>query len=145
MFTLPALPSRDSVWRWTRNTLVALGLIVAAVFVYREDGLGGLWPERETLGQIYADSPEIYTRERLVNDRYIQDGFLKLELEKLKDWTPKPQTAILRDQIKQLGPDVKDADKLALLAKWRKQRTYSSRRPMNSRSVMPHENSLGRK
>ena len=36
-----------------------------------------------TLGAIYVDSPEVYTRERLVNDRYDQDHWLRVQLDKL--------------------------------------------------------------
>lgn len=36
-----------------------------------------------TLGAIYIDSPEIYTRERLVNDRYDQDHWLRAQLDML--------------------------------------------------------------
>jgi hypothetical protein len=36
-----------------------------------------------TGGAIYVDSPEIYTRERLVNDRYDQDYWLQEQLKKL--------------------------------------------------------------
>ena len=38
-----------------------------------------------TTGAIYVDSPEIYTRERLVNDRYDQDFWLRKQLERLDD------------------------------------------------------------
>ena len=38
-------------------------------------------PSRDTYGLIYVDSPEIYTRERLVNDRFLQDAWLKNQLE----------------------------------------------------------------
>lgn len=38
-----------------------------------------------TRGAIYVDSPEIYTRERLVNDRYDQDFWLRAQLRKLDD------------------------------------------------------------
>lgn len=40
------------------------------------------WPFTTT-GTIYVDSPEVYTRERLVNDRYDQDYWLHGRLEKL--------------------------------------------------------------
>jgi hypothetical protein len=36
-----------------------------------------------TLGEIYVDSPEVYTRERLVNDRYDQDYWLREQLRQL--------------------------------------------------------------
>lgn len=40
-----------------------------------------------TKGAIYVDSPEIYTRERLVNDRYDQDFWLRGQLGKLDEPT----------------------------------------------------------
>lgn len=41
----------------------------------------------ETEGVIYVDSPEIYTRERLVNDRYNQDYWLREQLKRLDSAT----------------------------------------------------------
>ena len=41
------------------------------------------FPPFTTKGKIYVDSPEVYTRERLVNDRYNQDYWLRKQLEKL--------------------------------------------------------------
>lgn len=38
-----------------------------------------------TKGKIYVDSPEVYTRERLVNDRYDQDYWLKKQLKRLDE------------------------------------------------------------
>lgn len=118
MLTLNALRHKLGVWRIFRIVTISLVLIAAALFVYTERDFDSLWPQEETFGRIYADSPEIYTRERLVNDRYVQDGFLKVELKKLDDWTPKPQATILHQQIKQLGSDSKEVDwgKLASLA-----------------------------
>jgi hypothetical protein len=55
--------------------LVVLALLVAWQF-------GFVWPGTGTFGVIHVDSPEIYTRERLVNDRYDQDHWLR---QKLKD------------------------------------------------------------
>ncbi len=39
----------------------------------------------ETYGKIYVESPEDYTRERLVNDRYDQDYWLRRQLEQLNN------------------------------------------------------------
>lgn len=38
-----------------------------------------------TKGKIYVDSPEVYTRERLVNDRYDQDYWLRKQLKRLDE------------------------------------------------------------
>jgi len=45
---------------------------------------------RETYGYLVVDSPEIYTRERLVNDRFIEDAWLrrKLRTADRADFTP---------------------------------------------------------
>jgi hypothetical protein len=43
--------------------------------------LGDLVGERTTLGTIVVGSPAIYTRERLVNDRFLQDSWLALRLD----------------------------------------------------------------
>ena len=40
-----------------------------------------------TTGTIYIDSPEVYTRERLVNDRYDQDYWLRQQLQALDSAT----------------------------------------------------------
>ena len=42
-----------------------------------------------TRGTIYVDSPEVYTRERLVNDRYDQDWWLRRQLESLDQLDPR--------------------------------------------------------
>lgn len=43
------------------------------------------FPPFTTTGRIYVDSPEVYTRERLVNDRYDQDYWLRERLKLLDD------------------------------------------------------------
>jgi hypothetical protein len=53
------------------------GLFVAAVFLWFGDLLG----EKTTLGTIVVSSPAIYTRERLVNDRFLQDSWLSAQLQ----------------------------------------------------------------
>jgi hypothetical protein len=59
--------------------LLALAAVVLHLF-----GLLRLpFPPFTTLGQIYVDSPEVYTRERLVNDRYDQDFWLREQLRLL--------------------------------------------------------------
>lgn len=56
--------------------LVVVALLVAWQF-------GFVWPGTGTFGVIHVDSPEIYTRERLVNDRYDQDHWLRQKLREL--------------------------------------------------------------
>ena len=65
--------------------LVAAALLLFIVFVILPDMTRlPLWGT-ETYGQIYVESPEIYTRERLVNDRYNQDYWLRNQLTKLEE------------------------------------------------------------
>ncbi|MGB5830429.1 MAG: hypothetical protein WBG92_00320 [Thiohalocapsa sp.] len=47
-----------------------------------------LWPFTTVGGSIHVDSPEVYTRERLVNDRYEQDYWLREQLRLLNEVTP---------------------------------------------------------
>lgn len=62
-----------------------------------------LWPWLQTLplrpittrGEIFVESPEVYTRERLVNDRYGQAFWLEQQLEKLDE--AKNFTSVRRD------------------------------------------------
>jgi hypothetical protein len=67
--------------------LLALGLL--AVLLLHGFGLLLIpfWPFT-TQGDIYVDSPEVYTRERLVNDRYDQDFWLRRQLQLLGEVTP---------------------------------------------------------
>mgnify|MGYP006271435623 FL=1 len=59
-------------------------LLVLAVLVLHAFGIARLpFPPFTTLGEIYVDSPEVYTRERLVNDRYDQDYWLREQLRLL--------------------------------------------------------------
>jgi len=63
--------------------IAAVVVVVVAVYIFSNDsqlrnrGAGGSY------GEIYVDSPEIYTRERLVNDRFREDAWLKQMLELL--------------------------------------------------------------
>jgi hypothetical protein len=63
--------------------VVALVVLVQIVRSF----LSGAQPVRSAQGAIYVDSPEVYTRERLVNDRYEQDEWLR---EQLKETTNVP-------------------------------------------------------
>lgn len=61
---------------------VCAGVIFAAVLFFRDNDRGG--EPGNSFGNIYVDSPEIYTRERLVNDRFREDTWLKSTLESIK-------------------------------------------------------------
>ncbi|NDW00110.1 hypothetical protein [Salipiger sp. PrR002] len=51
-------------------------------------------------GLIYVESPEVYTRQRLVNDRYLQDAWLRERLEEIDDpnagWIEETQAEMRR-------------------------------------------------
>ncbi|ANT62724.1 hypothetical protein AYJ57_20340 [Salipiger sp. CCB-MM3] len=51
-------------------------------------------------GLIYVESPEVYTRQRLVNDRYLQDAWLRERLEEIDDpdagWIEEAQAEMRR-------------------------------------------------
>lgn len=67
--------------------LLALAALLAVVLHLLGLLLLPFWPFT-TRGSIYVDSPEVYTRERLVNDRYDQDYWLRQQLERLSAVTP---------------------------------------------------------
>ncbi|MEJ2310456.1 MAG: hypothetical protein P8Z78_14235, partial [Gammaproteobacteria bacterium] len=58
---------------------IAVGVILLHLFDFLTIPF---WPFTTT-GRIYVDSPEVYTRERLVNDRYDQGYWLREQLKKL--------------------------------------------------------------
>jgi hypothetical protein len=82
-----SLHRRRPWWAWLAGSACALvlGLIFLVVWltVWPMLGIGA-----RTLGTIYVDSPQVYTRERLVNDRFRQEAWLVQQLnrtEKLMD------------------------------------------------------------
>jgi hypothetical protein len=68
--------SHRPAWLFTWPTLAVVALLVIGWL-----WLGDLFGERTTLGTIVVGSPAIYTRERLVNDRFLQDAWLSNQLE----------------------------------------------------------------
>ena len=63
--------------RYTLAVAAAFVVGLAIAFVaFQEDVLSPA-----TYGSIWVDSPEIYTRERLVNDRFLQDAWLTRQLD----------------------------------------------------------------
>lgn len=62
---------------------VSLALAATLWFVSAGDHARNRGPGK-SFGSILIDSPEIYTRERLVNDRFREDAWLKSTLENLK-------------------------------------------------------------
>lgn len=66
------------------KVLLGLLLFATGVVLMHMSGLIDI-PALSTSGKIYVDSPEVYTRERLVNDRYDQDYWLRQQLKMLDD------------------------------------------------------------
>ena len=58
------------------SPIVLVLVVVGAAALWFDRPLG----EKPTLGAILVDTPEIYTRERLVNDRFLQDAWLSARL-----------------------------------------------------------------
>ena len=76
-------------WKWlsiATATAVLAVLAVGGVVVSRLVGPDMPWPFRdETTGFVFVESPEVYTRQRLVNDRYLQDAWLRSKLAEIDD------------------------------------------------------------
>lgn len=102
-----------------RLLLSGLGVLVIA---YLFDFITfPFWPFT-TQGKIYVDSPEVYTRERLVNDRYDQDYWLRMRLQELDEpgklqlmageyrTFSKAQVGAAPIPREDSGPDVSDED-----------------------------------
>ncbi len=71
--------------RFQRGLLLAVlaALLVALLLVFGWTGLPYLSSFKgSTYGLIYIDTPEVYTRERLVNDRFQQDAWLRRQLNR---------------------------------------------------------------
>ncbi|MEM7269915.1 MAG: hypothetical protein AAF401_11760 [Pseudomonadota bacterium] len=81
-------------WPSAAIAVFAIGVGLSLIGDWRP----AIWPFT-TLGEIYVDSPEVYTRERLVNDRYDQDHWLRTQLENL-DSDPKLIATIVEGYAK---------------------------------------------
>ena len=68
---------RQSGGRFRRSSRCSRRLAIGLYFVLVQ--APPVWPFLTT-GRIYVESPGVYTRERLVNDRYSQDFWLKSQL-----------------------------------------------------------------
>lgn len=60
-----------------RVNVVVILVLMSIVGVYYVVFFKSTIPMQLTYGKIWVDSPEIYTRERLVNDRFVQDAWLR--------------------------------------------------------------------
>jgi hypothetical protein len=65
-----------AAWALKLAVPLAIGAALLVGVLFFTDQLGG----KPTYGEIWIDSPEVYTRERLVNDRLLQDAWLRARL-----------------------------------------------------------------
>ncbi len=70
--------SRWALVNWSRWAVASVTVVITLGFVWLF--MGYLVPPQKTYGRITVDSPEIYTRERLVNDRFQQHAWLNTRL-----------------------------------------------------------------
>jgi hypothetical protein len=71
-------------WRSSLRLMRRAVLAATLAVVLWVTGMPPIWPFLTT-GHLYVEGPQIYTRERLVNDRYRQDAWLNARLEALDD------------------------------------------------------------
>lgn len=74
-------PPAESIRSRVRTLLTSPLVLVVALFAVAALWLDRPFSEKATLGSILVDTPEIYTRERLVNDRFLQDAWLSARLD----------------------------------------------------------------
>lgn len=112
----------QSTWDWLKGLLTAGSrLWPVAVFIALVVGAFAIWPQVERLpfkpfateGRVFVESPEVYTRERLVNDRYEQAFWLEQQLEKLDQSTN--FTTARREMALQLAFDPATEAKISAL------------------------------
>jgi hypothetical protein len=75
----------QTVIAWMPWRLLFLVLLAAVLLHWFKVYRIPFWPFTTAGGRIYVDSPEVYTRERLVNDRYDQDWWLRKQLASFND------------------------------------------------------------
>ncbi|WP_371193487.1 hypothetical protein [Glaciecola sp. SC05] len=63
----------------------AIVVTLLLIFFYPHNFTSSMHSNGTTLGRILVDSPEVYTRERMVNDRFHQEAWLLEQLDKLSD------------------------------------------------------------
>jgi hypothetical protein len=71
------------VWRLLVSAGFLFGIVAFILFI-RFSGLIDIWLP-ETGGVVHIESPQIYTRERLVNDRFREQAWLERQLVELED------------------------------------------------------------
>src|SRR4051794_11635000 len=90
----------NNLRRWAPTTgvlLVAFAVLAALMY-------GGYlaWDRidstPETEGTIFVETPQVYTRERLVNDRFVQESWLRNELEGKITLAPSQTVNVTREE-----------------------------------------------
>ncbi|MCZ6513563.1 MAG: hypothetical protein O6857_06525 [Nitrospinae bacterium] len=83
--------------------VIVLAVPVIAGFWWGADRLGMM----ETHGEIIIDAPKVYTRERLVNDRFEQENWLRKQLKGMdKDFEERIQARTVRRMRRRIMLDV---------------------------------------
>lgn len=85
---------------WIRLA-VALAVLLVAINIANSWNFS--FSPFDTKGAIYVDSPEVYTRERLVNDRYDQDHWLRRRLRDLDETSHSATTRVEHSASAALG------------------------------------------
>ncbi len=81
--------------RVIRRVSIGAAVVAAIAALLAVLWVGGAY---DTRGLIFVGSPEVYTRERLVNDRYDQDFWLHSQLDRL-DRSTALLTSVVRDHV----------------------------------------------
>ena len=99
----------DKVWTYVFRTAAVLFLLFFAIQLaglaapHVSDSVRDIWAEvptdRGKSGLIYVESPEVYTRQRLVNDRYLQDAWLRNQLGVIDDKDTNWITSEVRESL----------------------------------------------
>jgi hypothetical protein len=81
---------RGVFWRaplYRNENLLKLLVVLVILLLLAVGIFSAIWNLSTVLGEIIVSSPQIYTRERLVNDRYDQAHWLQKQLQLLDDTT----------------------------------------------------------
>ena len=97
--------------RWTAIVLtLSLVLFATYLLVDRNSFVAG------TEGTVFVETPQIYTRERLVNDRFVQESWLREVLKEEPDFSPEEIIAVTDQKKIDVGMGGTDAQKPAVAA-----------------------------
>jgi hypothetical protein len=76
-------------WALVVGTALAIGaaflMILASLVPQFRQLRSDIWGNPQTFGDIHVNTPKVYTRERLVNDRFRQQAWLELQLQRTEE------------------------------------------------------------